>query len=62
MFGRIDIEGLASQRVGLVFEFEQTGAKFLALLGEQSGINQYTGALHMEENVARRDFDRAVNM
>ena len=62
MLGRIDIEGLAGQRVGLAFEFEQTGAKFVTLLREQRGIDQYAGAFHMKENVARRNFDRAVNM
>ena len=58
--GRVEVEGLAGERVRRRFDFHQASAKQVALLRKHSPVDEYTGALHAIENFRHRQFDVAV--
>jgi hypothetical protein len=58
--GRIEVEGLAGERVGFSLDFHQAAAKHVALLRQHCPVDEYPGTLHSIENFRHRQFDVAV--
>ena len=49
LFGRIEVERLACDGVGLLFELHQLGAEFRALTGEFSAVDLHAVAFHFKQ-------------